>query len=377
MRVAWFGHAGGRRADGLTSYSDLTVRALVAAGCEIRFFHHDLDGDVTAVPDAVSLEGVRFKTVTLPAPRTLARIERALADFRPDVVHCSVSVSLLDGAVARVARGLGAVTVATCHLPYAPAQSARGRVMRRLYQYHAARLQEYDRCIALSHDQRDLLVRAGVAAERIVVMPNAVDTGRISPGPSALKQTLGATLLVSFLGRLDPEKRVEELIHSFLARRWPSDHLLVIAGSGSQDRRLRAIAGPEGPVRFLGMVTRVEDRLELLRATDVFVLPSTAEGLSLALLEAMAAGCAIVATDAGEHGAVLDGAGLVIPVHPLEPALGEALERLGADPQARRKLGEAARGRAVAQHGLDAYVVDLLHLYASAAAGRQAAGAVP
>jgi len=376
MRVAWFGHAGGRRADGLTTYSDQTVTSLAAAGCEIRFFHHDLDGDSTPVADVVALEGVRFKTVTLPAPRTLARIERALADFRPDVVHCSVSVSLLDGAVARVARGLGAATVATCHLPYAPAQSARGRVMRRLYHYHAPRLREYDRCIALSHDQRDLLVWAGVAPDRVVVMPNAVDTQRICPGPSALKQALGAELMVSFLGRLDPEKRVEELIRSFLARRWPSDHLLVIAGNGSQDRRLRAIAGSEGPVRFLGMVTRLEDRLELLRATDLFVLPSTAEGLSLALLEAMAAGCAIVATDAGEHGAVLDGAGLVIPLHPLEPALGEAMERLRADPEARRRLGEAARSRAVAHHGLEAYVADLLGVYASAIAGREV-GSVP
>ncbi len=371
MKVAWFGHAGGRRADGLTAYSAQTVTALAAAGCEIRFFHHDLDGDVTPVADVVPLEGVRFKTVTLPAPRTLARIERALADFRPDVVHCSVSVSLLDGAVARMGRGLGAATVATCHLPYAPAQSARGRVMRRLYHYHAAHLQEYDRCIALSHDQHDLLVRVGVAPDRIVVMPNAVDTERICPGPSALKQALGATLLVSFLGRLDPEKRVEELIHSFLARHWPSDHLLVIAGSGSQDRRLRGIAGPEAPVRFLGMVTRMEDRLELLRATDVFVLPSTAEGLSLALLEAMAAGCAIVSTDAGEHGAVLDTAGLVIPVYPLEPALGEAMERLRADPPLRRRLGAEARGRAVAGHGLTPYVADLLGVYASAIAARE------
>jgi glycosyltransferase involved in cell wall biosynthesis len=219
-------------------------------------------------------------------------------------------------------------------------------------------------------------VRVGVAPERIVVMPNAVDTQRICPGPSALKQALGAELMVSFLGRLDPEKRVEELIHSFLARRWPSDHLLVIAGSGSQDRRLRAIAGPEGAVRFLGMVTRMEDRLELLRATDLFVLPSTAEGLSLALLEAMAAGCAIVATDAGEHGAVLDGAGLVIPVYPLEPALGEAMERLRGDPAARRRLGEAARSRAVAHHSLDAYVADLLGLYASAAAGHEVGSAL-
>jgi glycosyltransferase involved in cell wall biosynthesis len=116
----------------------------------------------------------------------------------------------------------------------------------------------------------------------------------------------------------------------------------------------------------------MEDRLELLRATEIFVLPSTAEGLSLALLEAMSAGCAIVATDAGEHGAVLAGAGLVIPVYPLEPALGEAMDRLAADPDTRRRLGDAARLRAVAEHGLAPYVTNLLGVYASAA-GREVA----
>jgi glycosyltransferase involved in cell wall biosynthesis len=374
MRVAWFGHAGGRRADGLTAYSEHMVAALVAAGCEVRFFHHDLDGDRTPVADAVALEGVRFKTLTLPAPHTLARIEKALAEFRPDVIHTSLSVSLLDGAVARVARGLGAASVVTCHLPYAAPQSARGRVMRGLYRYHGARLQEYDRVIALSGEQRDLLVHAGLRPERIVVMRNAVDTRRISPGPSGLREAMGAAMLVTYLGRLDPEKRVEELIRSFLARGWPPDHLLLIAGGGSQDRRLRRVAGEASPVRFLGVVSN-EDRLELLRATDIFVLPSTAEGLSLALLEAMAAGCAIVATGAGEHGPVLDGAGLIIPVRPLEPALGEGMERLRGDPDARRRFGAAARRRALENHALDHYVEDLLRLYASAVdAVREPAG---
>ncbi len=374
MRVAWFGHAAGRRADGLTAYSEHIVAALVAAGCEVRFFHHDLDGDRTPVADAVALEGVRFKTMTLPAPHTLARIEKALADFRPDVVHTSLSVSLLDGAVARVARSLGAASVVTCHLPYAAAQSARGRVMRGLYRYHGTQLQEYDRVIALSAEQRDLLVHTGLSPERIVVMRNAVDTRRISPGPSGLRAAMGAALVVTYLGRLDPEKRVEELIRSFLARGWPPDHLLLIAGGGSQDRRLRRVAGEASPVRLLGVVSN-EDRLELLRATDIFVLPSTAEGLSLALLEAMAAGCAIVATGAGEHGPVLDGAGLIIPVQPLEPALGDGMERLRADPGARLRLGEAARRRVLENYALDHYVEDLLRLYADAvAAVRELAG---
>src|SRR5487761_293767 len=371
MRVAWFGHAGGRRADGLTAYSEQTAGALAAAGSEVLFFHHDLDGDRTPVPRAVALEGVRFKTVTLPAPGTLVRIEKALGEFRPDVLHCSISLSLLDGAVARMARGMGVAAVATCHLPYAPAHSARGRVMRGLYRYHASRLQEYDRCIALSEDQRDLLVHAGVPSERVTVMRNAVDTRRIHPGPSSLKQALGAGLIVTFLGRLDPEKRADELISSFRARRWPSDHLLLIAGNGSQDRKLRSIAGRDGTVRFLGMVTRFEDRLELLRATDLFVLPSTAEGLSLSLLEAMAAGCPIVATDAGEHRAVLDGAGLIIPVYPLEPSLGLAMERLRRDPEARRRLGEAVRARALESYSLDRYIDRLLELYGGTVGGER------
>jgi glycosyltransferase involved in cell wall biosynthesis len=72
---------------------------------------------------------------------------------------------------------------------------------------------------------------------------------------------------------------------------------------------------------------------------------------------------------------VLGGAGLVIPVHPLEPALGEAMERLRADPEARGRLGEAARSRAVAHHGLDTYIADLLGVYASAIAGREVGSA--
>ena len=370
MRVAWFGHAAGRRADGLSAYSTQTVAALAAAGCEIRFFHHDLDGDRAPVPDVVSLEGVRFKTVTLPLPHTLARIEHALADFRPDVIHCSLSVSLLDGAVARVARGLGAASVVTCHLPYAAEQSTRGRVMRGLYRYHAPHLADYDRVIALSVDQHDLLVHSGVPADRITVMPNAVDTHRTHPGASALKETVGAALLVAYVGRLDPEKRVEELIESFRERRWPADHLLMVAGRGSQQKKLQDLAGTGSAVRLLGMVSD-EERLELLQAADIFVLPSTAEGLSLALLEAMAAGCAIIVTDAGEHGPALDGAGVVIPVQPLEPGLGEAMEMLRGDPDMRRRLGEAARRRAVEHYSLDRYIEGMLRLYASAIAARE------
>ena len=82
-----------------------------------------------------------------------------------------------------------------------------------------------------------------------------------------------------------------------------------------------------------------------MRAIDVFVLPSTVEGLSLSLLEAMAAGCSVVATDVGDDAALVSGAGMVLPAHPLEPSLGTALDTLRDDPALRSQLGLLARLR--------------------------------
>ena len=220
MRVAWFGHAGGRRPTG-SPLQRPHRGALVGTGCEVRFFHHDLDGDRTPVPDSLALEGVRFKTMTLPAPRTLDRIET-----RPDRVPPRRRPLLPErlpprrrgrprGARPRRRDGrdlspplcpraerAGPGDARPVPVPRPPASGVRPR-------------------IALCGEQRDLLVRAGLRPERIVVMPNAVDTRRFSPGPSPLHQTLGAALVVAYLGRLDPEKRVEELVRSFLDRRWP------------------------------------------------------------------------------------------------------------------------------------------------------------
>ncbi|MGA8665937.1 MAG: glycosyltransferase, partial [Candidatus Dormiibacterota bacterium] len=102
-----------------------------------------------------------------------------------------------------------------------------------------------------------------------------------------------------------------------------------------------------------------------LRAADVFVLPSTAEGLSLALLEAMSVGRPVIATDAGEDGSVVGEAGVVIPVSPLEPALSEALDHLHGDASLRRRLGRGARARALESYSLRANVDRLVELYRS------------
>jgi glycosyltransferase involved in cell wall biosynthesis len=375
LRVAFFGHAQGLRGDGLSTYSRELVRALLAHGVVVRFFAHREDGDAVPVAptDALLLRAWHFKTVTIPRPRSLRAINAALEAFAPDVVHISWSFSLHDGAIAAAAHRVGAVCVATFHLPHGPAGTGRGRVLHGLYHYHRRRMGSVDRCVALSGEQRDLLVRAGYPASRVTVIPNGVDTEAIMPGASRLHDELGARLVVLYVGRLDPEKRVVALVDSFVSLGLPDDHVLCIAGDGIHAERIRRRAARAGNVLVLGLVG-ADRTLDLLRGCDVFALPSTAEGLALSLLEAMAAGCAIVATDAGEDGRALADAGLVIPVHPLRPGLDDALRRLLGDPALRARLGEAARQRAVREYSIVHNVQHVLDVYASA---RAAAAAAP
>ncbi|HEY2571305.1 MAG TPA: glycosyltransferase family 4 protein, partial [Solirubrobacteraceae bacterium] len=357
----------GLRGDGLSSYSRELVRALRAQGASVRFFAHREDGDVVPVDgaDALLLRAWHFKTVTVARPGSMRAVNRALDEFHPDVVHISWSFSLSDGAIARAAHRLGAACIATFHLPHGPTATARGRVLHGLYRYHRLRMTHVDRCIALSQEQRALLARAGYPDSRIAVIPNGVDTEVFTPGPSRLHEELGARVVVLYVGRLDPEKRVPALVESFLSLRLPEDHVLCVAGDGIQRDRLSRLAARHRNVRLLGLVP-AQRALDLLRGCDVFALPSTAEGLALSLLEAMAAGCAIVATDAGEDGRALGVAGAVIPTHPLRPALDDALRRLIADPTLRAQLGRAARERAVGEYSMVQNAQRVLSVYANA-----------
>lgn len=371
LRVAVIGHGAGRRGDGLSTYSRELVRSLCRGGVEVLFIAHREDGDILPVDPsrAVLLGAWRFKTVTIPRPGSMAALTTALTSFAPDVVHISWSFSLSDGAIAALAHRLGAACVATFHLPHGPTGTARGRVLHGLYRYHRRRMTRVDRCIALSEEQRALLIRAGYPAEKVEVIPNGVDTDVVTPGPSRLHEELDARLVVLYVGRLDPEKRVPALVESFLSLRLPTDHVLCIAGDGIQRGRLAQLAARQPSVRLLGLVSN-ERTMELLRGCDVFVLPSTAEGLALSLLEAMAAGCAIVATDAGEDGRALAGAGVVIPTHPLRPALDHALREVIGDPTLRARLGQAARERAVSRYGMSQNAQRVLAVYRNAQRSR-------
>lgn len=152
-----------------------------------------------------------------------------------------------------------------------------------------------DRFVAVNRAVVHELLSAGVPAERIMEIPNGVDTDNIEPRSD---YSLRDPSKLLFVGRLHPQKGLDTLIRAFRELRSGFDHplRLQLLGEGPIRSELAHLADEldlAGDVDFLGST---DDVPEYLRQADVFVLPSRAEGLSNALLEAMSSGLPVVAT---------------------------------------------------------------------------------
>jgi len=200
----------------------------------------------------------------------------------------------------------------------------------------------------------------------VVEIPNGVDV----PPPStdamrgAARDALGVTgRVVLYAGRLDREKGVDVLIEA-----WPrvgiDDATLVIVGDGPERTALTHLAdriGCESSVRFVGSTTQM---LTFFAAADVFVLPSRSEGISNALLEAMASGLPVVATDVGGNRQVIECSNMGTLVPSEDPAvLAGALAAMLVNAEMRRRIGVAARNHVRARYSAERMVDAYEHLY--------------
>jgi glycosyltransferase involved in cell wall biosynthesis len=185
-------------------------------------------------------------------------------------------------------------------------------------------------------------VRALVPGARVAEAPNAVDAALFASRVGE-RDTLRAELGIAgccflYVGRLAPEKGVDVLLRAFDG----VDAELVLAGGGTDEARLRALAPPR--TRFLGHVER-DDLPAWYAAADALVLPSLSEPWGMPLNEAAAAGLPLVATDAvgAAHELVEDGRnGFVVPAGDAG-ALHTALDRLARDADFRRDAGQRSR----------------------------------
>jgi glycosyltransferase involved in cell wall biosynthesis len=361
LRVAWLGHRSATEADGILTYSRETTNGLRERGVDVIFLHHDrelADDEQSVALDAYALS----HRLVLSPPRAKRKLLDLLRRRHVDLVHVSLAFSSLDFDLPRLCHQLGIPIVATFHVPYDTRFSVWRGISAAVYRLYAQALADCDAVIIFGEAQREILAALGVPRETVHVLPNGVDVLRYSPGPGSSRSKLGADRLFSYLGRIDPEKNVDVLLAAYMEADPPAGTRLMVVGDGVERRRLeRRYADPR--VVFTGVVTDEQRRIEILRSSDAFFLPSSVEGLSLAMLEAMACGAATVATDVGVDGDALRGAGIVLDRAHLQSELRAAVRQLVEVPELCSVLGRLARERAVARYSMATNLDSLLGLY--------------
>ncbi|MBA4396804.1 MAG: hypothetical protein C0394_05415 [Syntrophus sp. (in: bacteria)] len=290
-----------------------------------------------------------------------------------DVVHCHLSDAEFLGIPAGWLFGADRI-LSTVHYPALLPERKTGdlrnylRILFTRMLYHMA-----DAVIAVSDDVAEQLQAVfRLAPEKIKIVINGIDVDAIhaTPPKQALLSSLGALpgqRLVTSVGRLMPPKGHRYLIEAMpLLKSRCSDLQLLLAGDGDLRASLEQLSerlGVRPSVSFLGSRNDIH---EILALTDVFVLPSLSEGTSLALLEAMAAGKPIVATDIPGNSAILKHAHncLLAPAgHPEK--LAEAVAFLLEHPPIAAEYGRNAYRDVSSRFSIDQTVSQLAVLWRS------------
>ncbi len=279
----------------------------------------------------------------------LFRLYRFLRRERYTVVHTHTSKA---GFVGRLAAWLARVPV-ILHTTHGFAFHEHSSRAKSVFYSTLERLAAHwcDRVVCVSEFHQRWALELGICgADKIMAIPNGIALPEPQSGVPApeLRCGWGAhkdDLVILSTGRLAPEKGLEDLLKAAsLLRRMGQRFRVVLAGDGPLRAQLENLAqdlGVSDHVTFLGYR---EDVPDLLAACDLVVLPSLREGLSIALLETMAAGKPIVATAIGSNVSVASDAEMALLVPPCDPqALSEAILRCARDPALRTRLENNAR----------------------------------
>jgi glycosyltransferase involved in cell wall biosynthesis len=355
---------------GNVTYGLTTTAALRERGHAISFIHFDT-ADATG-PDVALPYLVKSQVYTIPSPGAQRELRESLERLQPDLVHASLTLSPLDFRLPDLCQQLGLPLVATFHPAFdAALRNLSAGTQQLTYQLYAPSLAKYDRVVVFSELQADVLMRLGVPQERLSVIPNGVDPQGWCPAPwpsesmelEALRQHFNGQRVFLYMGRIATEKNVEALLRAWRLVQ-PEGCSLVVVGDGPMRQSLMQNYGADCQVHWWGHEPDQGKRLALLQLAEVFLLPSLVEGLSLALLEAMASGTACVATDAGADGEVLaDGAGIVISTQGVTTQLRTLLPVLRDQPVLTAELGRRARQRVLERYTLARNIDQLEQLY--------------
>lgn len=306
----------------------------------------------------VDLDALQREIRPVADLKALAGLTRILRRSSYDIVHTHTSKPGVIGRLAATRSGVPGV-LHTVHLfgfheESGPLPTAVYSRIERVAAHWC------DRIVTVSEYHRAWALRLGIGSpEQVVAIPNGVPTARASAARSRdeVRADLGLTdeVAVVFTGRLAEQKGLEYLLEAIpLIGPARARIRVFLAGDGPLSDSLTASAerlGVLDTVTFLGFRSDVGD---LLAAADIVVLPSLWEGLSISLLEAMAAGRAVVTTTIGSSREVTRDGAVASLVPPKDPAaLAAAIGALAVDPVRRDELGRLARQEQGTRYTMD------------------------
>lgn len=361
---------------GAERQAEKLAAALVQRGCRVTILTPRIDPDSPDREVANGVTIVRFPftdlarrfpvsgVALLNIPYILWQIVRAVRPYLKDadVLHCHIA-SLQTAGAALAGRLAGvpvllkaAMADSRSDLGEIEKAGASGRVVARLVR---ALIQTW---VATTVAVEEALARAGVAPKRIVRIPNGVDL----PDALTLKKPDGRVRRFLYLGRLstNSHRDVPTLIRAFdlLTTAHPEVELAIVGGGDllEETRKLAETCATSNRIHLPGF-DRPEKWLEW---ADCFVLPSRREGLSNALLEAMAAGLACIANDIPPNREVLEEgtAGFLTPVGD-EEALVEVMRRLCVEPRLGNTYRDLAFTRVSRNYSMASVAEKYVELY--------------
>lgn len=305
-----------------------------------------------------------------PGPSTpgeTRRLARIIRETRPDIVHLHSSKAGLDGRLALRGR------TPTLFQPHAWSFFVSGLAGAGALRWERYSARWCAMIVCVSEGEREAGEQAGIHG-RFTVVPNGVDLAKLTEATDEDRRMARARLgvpdgpLAVCIGRLSRQKGQDVLLSA-----WPEvvakvpDARLVLVGDGPERQSLAA-----QQVERVELVGHRHDVPEWLAAADVIALPSRWEGMSEAMLQAMARGRSIVATDVpGAREALRNDAGAVVPVED-EAALADALVERLSDRSLAAAEGAAGRAAAVERYDVERMGEQIAQLYDGLGARRAA-----
>ena len=350
-----------------------TTPLLRAAGIEVTIvcLHRRAEGVEAAM--LARGEDVRFLAAT-HLPTRVRELRGLLREISPDVVHTTIWESSVAGRLA--SWGRFPVLTSLVNTPYAASRlldpnikPGRLRVIRLIDGWTARRLTTHFHAIT-NAVKRSAIETLGVPPERITVIERGRDPERLGvPSDERRARARGRLglraddVVVACVGRQEFQKGQRFLVEALRALAPDERPILLLAGrDGQASPEIRgAAAGLLDHVRILG---HREDVPEILAAADVFAFPSLWEGLGGALIEAMALGLPILASDIPAVREVVEEGENAMLVKPADPAaLASGLRALSGDVTLRTSFGERSRSIFLSRFTLQRSAAGMADLY--------------